>query len=187
MNLGIFYGHLENVEYLSRQEAFVLWLESEWTKAQGLLENGPPFSNNYGHIEHLITNNTMCVLNTLTNRLLSTYGESDSRSSADSGGYVIEKQRAMNRHRTERDDLDNMWPAVGEHFSTNWESRGMKDMVIKNLELCNTCWKSTYEHIDVPEYLLRDARILIRSMKKLHWDYAAYVGGRLYVKTIFTP
>ncbi|MCP3667135.1 MAG: hypothetical protein GY696_32365 [Gammaproteobacteria bacterium] len=187
MNLGIFYGNLDNVEYLRRQETFVSWLETEWNKAQELLENGPPFSNNYGHIEHLITNNTMCVLNTLTNRLLSTYGESDSRSSADNGGYVIDTQRAVMeyRHRNERDDLDNMWPAVGKHFSTNWESRGMKDMVMNNLEMCNTCWKSTYEHIDVPEYQLRDARR--KSMRKLHWEYAAYLGGRLYVKTSFTP
>ncbi|MCP3664803.1 MAG: hypothetical protein GY696_20300 [Gammaproteobacteria bacterium] len=129
------------------------------------------------------------MLNTLTNRLLPTYGENDSRSSADSGGYVIEKQRAvMNyRHRNERGDLDNMWPAVDEHFSTNWESRGMTDKAMRNLELCNNCWKSTYEHIDVPEYLLRDAKVLIRSMKKLHWEYAASLGGRLYVKTSFTP
>ena len=120
-------------------------------------------------------------MNTLTNRLLSTYGESDSRSSADNGGYVIETRRAVMeyKHRNERDDLDNMWPAVGEHFSTDWESRGMTDMAMRNLELCNSCWKSTYEHIDVPEYLLRDAKILIRSMKKLHWEYAAYLGGRL--------
>ena len=188
MNLEVFFGHRENIEYLNRQAAFIAWLESEWTKAQELLVGEPPFGD-FDHRQHLITNNTMCVLNTLANRLLSTYGESDSRSSADNGGYVMGKQRAVMdyRLRNEKGYLDNMWPTVGEHFSTNWESRGMTDLALRNLELCNRCWESTYEHIDVPEYLLRDAKILIRSMKKLHWEYPAYLGGRLCVKTSFTP
>ncbi len=188
MNLEVFYGHLENVEYLSRQAAFISWLESEWAKAQELLEDGPPFGN-YSHIEHLITNNTMCVLNTLANRLLSTYGENDSRRSADNGGDKMRKQMAVMDYklRKEKGYLENMWPTEGGHFTTNWESRGMTELALRNLELCNRCWKSTYEHIDVPEYLLRDAKILIRSMRKLHWEYTPYLGGRPCVKTSFTP
>ena len=188
MNLEVFFGHRENIEYLNRQAAFIAWLESEWTKAQELLVGEPPFGD-FDHRQHLITNNTMCVLNTLANRLLSTYGESDSRSSADTGGYIMRDQRAVMDYtlRNDKGDLDNMWPTEGEHFTTEWESRGMTELALKNLELCNRCWKSTYEHIDVPEYLLRDAKILIRSMRRLHWECPAYLGGRLCVKTSFTP